>query len=290
MRQKKQANLSKNLVVDTIDKGYYDIYDFKRGGLANGRDLGGMKTKDGKTVKRRKLIRSGKLCKLNKKEVKRLRDADVKTVIDLRMENESFSQPDTIVEGIKYHHIPVTCVTLPGITREKSMYRVMKEESELLKKVYKDADEYMMKLYELILFSPDTKRQLKRSLEIIMNAKGCVLWHCAAGKDRAGLVAMLIEGVLGVSDDDIVKDYVKSENSQRLKKAAQKFALTFFTFFTFGYRFKRILFAMLDAKAVYIKYVIGKINEKFGSIESYCVNALKISEDTIKHFKQNVLS
>lgn len=289
MKNKKELNTPIDFVADTLDKGVYDIYDYKRGGLANGRDLGGMKTKDGKTVKHNRLIRSGKLCKLNKKEVEKLRKANVKTVVDLRMENESTAQPDTKVDGIKYHHIPVLCATLPGITRDKSMYRVMKEESALLKKVYKDADDYMMNLYDLIVFSPDTKKQLKRSLEIIINSKGCVLWHCAAGKDRAGIVAMLIEGLLGVSDEDIIKDYVASQNSLKLKKTVQKVALTICTLFTFGYRFKRILFAMLDAKAEYIKHVLQGINDKFGSIENYCTEALKISQESIDNFKANTL-
>jgi hypothetical protein len=34
-----------------------------------------------------------------------------------------------------------------------------------------------------------------------------VVFHCAAGKDRTGLLAAILLGALGVSDDDIIDDY-----------------------------------------------------------------------------------
>lgn len=285
---KKELNNQISLA-DSIDKGYYEIYDIKRGGLANCRDLGGMTTSLGKRIKSRRLLRSGKLCKLNKKEVQTLKDAGVKTVIDLRIENEVAGHPDTKIDGIKYHHVPLICYTLPGITREKSMFRVMKDESALLKKQYADRNEYMKNLYDKIVFSHDTQKQIRRVLEIILNAKGCVLWHCAGGKDRAGIISMLVEGLLGVSDEDIVKDYVASQQAQKLKKAMQKFGLTVCAIFSFNYKFKDILFAMLDAKAEYISHVLNGINDKYGSIENYCIEALKISPDLIISFRQSVL-
>ncbi len=284
-----EPNNPVTLVADTIDKGYYDIYNFRKGGLANGRDLGGLKTIDGKTVKARRFIRSGKLCKLKKKEIQSIRDAGVKTIIDLRIENEIVNRQDTVIEGIKYLHIPIVFATLPGITREKSMYRIMKEESELLKKVYATADDYIMGLYDQIVFSPETQRQLKKCLEVIMTSKGCVLWHCAAGKDRAGIVAMLIEGLLGVSDYDIIKDYLLTRQSQRLKKNLQRLALNVYTIFTFGYKFRNILVAMLDAKVEYITHVLEGIKQRYGSIENYCVSALKISKESIEEFRAKSL-
>lgn len=286
---KKQNNNPVFLVADTIDKGYYDIYNFEKGGLANCRDLGGLKTNDGRMVKSLRFIRSGKLCKLKKKDVKGLKDAKIKTIVDLRMENEKVNRQDTVIEGIKYINIPIVCATLPGITREKSMYRIMKDESELLKKQYATADDYMMGLYDLILFSPATQKQLKHCLDVIMNTKGCVLWHCSAGKDRAGIVSMLVLGMLDVTDYDIISDYLTSNKAQKFKKAMQRFALIVYTIFTFGYKFRNILFAMLDAKVEYITHILQGIKSKYGSIENYCVEALKISKESINEFKEKNL-
>jgi protein tyrosine/serine phosphatase len=49
------------------------------------------------------------------------------------------------------------------------------------------------------------------ALEIIADPKNLpLLFHCGAGKDRSGLVAAFILGVLGVADDDITADYILS--------------------------------------------------------------------------------
>ena len=40
---------------------------------------------------------------------------------------------------------------------------------------------------------------------------GAVLFDCTAGKDRTGIIAALLLGLAGVSDDDIVDDYVLTE-------------------------------------------------------------------------------
>lgn len=285
----KESNNPVTIVTDTIDKSLYGIYNYKKGGLANGRGLGGLKTVDGKTVKYGMFIRSGKLSKLKKVEIQSLIDANVKTIIDLRIENEKVNRQDTKIDGIKYYNIPIVCATLPGITREKSMYRVMKEESELLKKVYKTADDYMCGLYINMITEPKSQKQLAKCLEVIMNAKNCVLWHCAAGKDRAGIVAMLVLGLLGVSEYDIIKDYLASQQSQKFKKFAQKVALSIATIFTFSYKLTKVLFAMLDTKVEYITSALEYIKKNYGTIEQYCITELKISPESIAEFKQKSL-
>ena len=58
--------------------------------------------------------------------------------------------------------------------------------------------------YKLIL---ENKVAIKKIFEIIAEAKGGVLFHCTAGKDRTGLVAMLILGLAGVTRKDIVANY-----------------------------------------------------------------------------------
>jgi protein-tyrosine phosphatase len=39
------------------------------------------------------------------------------------------------------------------------------------------------------------------------------VFHCAAGKDRTGLLAAVVLGLLGVSDDDIIADYALSQQA-----------------------------------------------------------------------------
>ena len=45
------------------------------------------------------------------------------------------------------------------------------------------------------------------AITAIADSPGAVVFHCAAGKDRTGLVSAVVLGALGVSDEDIVADY-----------------------------------------------------------------------------------
>ena len=56
----------------------------------------------------------------------------------------------------------------------------------------------------------------------IAGAEGPVLFFCAAGKDRTGLIAALLLSLVGVGDDEIVADYVRSE--ERLSEIHAKLA------------------------------------------------------------------
>ena len=51
---------------------------------------------------------------------------------------------------------------------------------------------------------------VRRSLEAIAASKPGVLIHCAAGRDRTGMVSALLLANAGVSGDDIVADYAES--------------------------------------------------------------------------------
>lgn len=52
--------------------------------------------------------------------------------------------------------------------------------------------------------------QIAQTVELVASAGGPVLIHCHTGKDRTGVVAALLLGVLGVSDEEIVADFLAS--------------------------------------------------------------------------------
>ena len=85
--------------------------------LHNIRDLGGEITKEGKRIIPGKLIRSGKLEKVPEEEISRMENM-VGTVIDFRSDGEHAREPDVIIPGVEYHHLPIVETQAPGITRE----------------------------------------------------------------------------------------------------------------------------------------------------------------------------
>ena len=67
-------------------------------------------------------------------------------------------------------------------------------------------------LYLGLLGSPKTQRTLKAIFSRLASSDGgVILFHCSAGKDRTGLISMLLLNLVGVSDEVIIEDYALSE-------------------------------------------------------------------------------
>lgn len=254
--------------------------------LNNTRDLGGIPAENGQSIKYGKLIRSGKLYKLPKKTVDKLKEYGVTTVIDLRIFTECEEHPDTKIDGAEYYHLPVLCTATAGITREKSMRRTMGLESKRIKKEFGTVDKYMTEMYCSILFNEEPQSQLKKVLRLIIENEGCVIWHCSGGKDRAGIVSMLVESLLGVSEDIIIADYVSSHYFQRRKYFWSRLALIIAPC---SLRFKKILFAMMAAKSRFLTEAMDRVKEKFGSVIEYCKQALEITNGDIALMRKKYL-
>ena len=231
-------------------------------GLRNTRDLGGMPTKDGGVIAKGKLLRSGKLYKLPEETVKALREYGVTTIVDLRIFTECDETPDTLWDEAEYYHLPILCTATPG------------------------TDNYMIEMYRSILFSEEPKRHLKDILRMIIDNEGCILWHCSAGKDRAGIVAMLVESLLGVDDKTIIQDYTMSKQFLRRKFFWNKFGLRIVPL---KRRFKKILIAMMEAKPEYLLSPIREIEQKYGSVTEYCKAELGVTDADIARMKEKYL-
>jgi protein-tyrosine phosphatase len=246
--------------------------------LFNTRDLGGMPAADGKRIKHKKLIRSGKLYKLPNETIDALKKLNVKTIIDLRIFTECAEYPDTVIAGTEYVHLPVLCTATPGITREKSMSKTMALESRRIKKEFGNADNYMIAMYKMVLFSEEPISYLKRALRLIIENNDCILWHCSGGKDRAGIVAMLVESLLGVDEKIIIQDYTASYYFQRRKFFWNKVGLAIAPLPS---RFKKILFGMMASKPRYMTDTLDEIKARYGSVINYCKQQLDITDEDI---------
>ena len=171
--------------------------------VKNFRDLGGVKTRDGKTVRTRMLIRGTTLFKLSDDDIKKLKDDyKLKTVIDLRTKKESLEKPDAVVDGVKYFHMPIFNEAVAGISHEKKIHSIKSlvmmptMEDMYVKMVTDDCLDNLIEILRTILTMP--------------NDDYSVLFHCTVGKDRTGIIAALILAFLGVDRNIIIQDYVYS--------------------------------------------------------------------------------
>lgn len=163
-----------------------------------------------------KLIRSSSLDKLSPNDYKKLfEELNVKTVIDLRTQDEKQDENDIIPTGIQYYSIPLVNKETLGITHGKTSEEKLlnlKNNMPNMKHIYED------------LVSRDKEKQWKEIFDIILKQDGTILWHCKQGKDRCGIVAAMVEYVLEIDEKTIMEDYLYS-NYDCLNKANKMYQL-----------------------------------------------------------------
>jgi len=177
-----------------------ELYSRKIGikSVMNFRDLGGYQNRYGATVAWRRLFRSGDPRNITAEDFNSIKqEIGLKTVIDLRTAEETVTQGkwECAGLGIQYHHIP-----FPGGGGNK------KEEQRIL-----DEKTNLGNYYLHIISGGNFKKQLIAALEIIASPNNLPLvFHCAIGKDRTGILSAILLSILGVDDDIIIEDYTLS--------------------------------------------------------------------------------
>jgi protein tyrosine/serine phosphatase len=174
-------------------------------GAVNVRDLGGLPLGDGGTTAAGQLLRADNLQELSPADVKRLvADVGVTTVVDLRSSHELTAEgpaPLDAVPEVRHAHHPVlpelgsaTDVVADAILarRERDMTRY--------------PDNPLTGHY--LGYLEDRPDEVVDAVRSIASSGGAAIVHCAAGKDRTGVVVALALGAVGVLPDAIVADYV----------------------------------------------------------------------------------
>lgn len=158
----------------------------------NFRDLGGYDTADGRTTRWRTLFRADGLYRLTPADVVELEPLGLHTVIDLRSDNELDQRGrfPVDVHPVVFHHLPIVDATWGEIDRPN----------------YERDEDFLIWAYQEMLTMGAPRFAMAFEALAEPDALPAV-FHCAAGKDRTGLLAMLLLGSLGVSHDDIVADY-----------------------------------------------------------------------------------
>ena len=158
--------------------------------LLNARDLGGCTIRGGAQTRARSILRTDDLWKLTPEGVSALLDYGVCSIIDLRWPHELASRPSIFqrgVHGVRYTNISLLDGTenewnakSPGVPKEKWNCAVLDH-------------------------SPHELAQVLRTMADA--PQGVVLFHCAAGKDRTGVIAALLLAAADVEPEEIAGDY-----------------------------------------------------------------------------------
>jgi len=140
-----------------------------------------------------------------------LNEYNLTTVIDLRTKEEQQDHPDPkdSMPKVRFIDAPILSFATMGITREE----VMIQQETTYDALLDNTRQLMSELYPHMLLNETGIRGLSLFFEVLAeHDEGAVLWHCSAGKDRAGLATALLLHVFEVPDDAILADYLATNN------------------------------------------------------------------------------
>ena len=171
-------------------------------GPSNFRDLGGLPVAGGGSTRFGLAYRADRLCTLTDADLRRLEDAGIRHVFDLRSAAEADEFPDRLPEGASYTRLPMTS---DDTFQARTIFERIVDGDI---KSYGEAE--MVDGYVRILqnFGPSFARIVRR----VAQGEPTVI-HCTAGKDRTGVASMLLLDLAGVAAEQVVADYALS--SQR---------------------------------------------------------------------------
>ncbi|MCH5198076.1 MAG: tyrosine-protein phosphatase [Oscillospiraceae bacterium] len=254
--------------------------------LSNTRDLGGFITRDGKIIKPRRLIRSGELKKASSEDIKILTETyHVHTVLDLRIDAEREQSPDPEMNGVKTVVLPVLDSSFFGIARDENS---MEAWLKLFDNTEVDPIEVFKEMYRKLMFSDYVKPYYRVFFNtLLQNKSGAVLWHCSAGKDRAGIATVLTLMSLGVNREDIIKDYLMTGKFQ--KKELRKLRLLM-PIFVRKKRVRECIKILLGVEEIYLHQLFEIIDRDYGNDENYLREFIGLTQEELDQLKEMYLT
>lgn len=245
----------------------------------NPRDLGGYVGFAGRKVKMHRLLRTGKISNLSENDAKYLKEYGLSKIIDLRSPFECKFAPDHPLSGVERYNLSLSDEdnTQGGqgdFEKNLAKYRV---------------DQYagfkmMCKRYYDHVTKEHAQNVIHQILEILANTKdGAVLYHCSEGKDRTGIVTVVILYILGVDLETIRQDYLYSNyllndyrscRDQKFKKNGEnlKFRANM-----------RILGSVEDA---FLDTSLIAIQENYGGLDKFLEEQLHVTPDLIASLRE----
>lgn len=266
-------------------------------GTINTRDLGGYLTKDGRKVKFNRVIRTDNLSRITQKDIDFLVNTYHPNIdIDLRSPNECSGKEDKPIPGCKLYYLPVNEeLDSQGIEHPHEEFITESHDLDgLIHFIYTlssdgDVTKAMEDSYVAFISRDCGKRNYRRFFQLLIeNKEGCVLFHCADGKDRAGMAAAMFLLLLGVDVDTVRQEYLLT-NENTWDKANKRYNYLKNECHITNEKLLNSVKMLAGVRIPWFNAAMEKINIGYGGIENYFTEQLGFTYDDLKALRDNYL-
>lgn len=247
--------------------------------IQNFRDFGGYATGDGRRVKTGLLFRSGDTSNARDADLATLAGMRIVQAVDLRGSSERSAAParwhdarDITVTGGETAHVAPP--HLEGAIPEQDAARIRAE---------------MTERYRDLPFRPYLSDVYGRYLHLLARTQCGTLVFCTAGKDRTGVIVAVIQLLLGMSRNDVMREYLLTNSApgQEMRVAALRDQLE--KRFGKGLTPEAIQ-VVVGVEAGFLEAAIDEILTRHGSIERYVRDVLNVDAATIQAIRAKYIA
>jgi len=236
-------------------------------GVENFRDFGDYETVDGRRLKKGRLYRSASHGRATDSDLEEIAKLGIALVADLRRSGERARDPSRRHPSFRGQVIEDDF----GDEGEDSWVAHVRE-SDLSEASFRN---YLIGYYRQAPFEERHIDVFSRYFRALAEVDGVVLVHCAAGKDRTGILVALTHHVAGVHPDTAVEDYLLTNHPERLAarmpmiaKAMEEIAGRTPS--------EAVMQVALGVDADYLRTAFTAIEERYGSLDGYLEQALGV--------------
>jgi protein tyrosine/serine phosphatase len=249
-------------------------------GIENFRDFGDYETLDGRRLKRGRFYRSASHGRATDADLETLAKLDFALVVDLRRSGERTRDPSRRPPTFRGEVIENDL----GDEGEDS-WMVHVRDSDLTEMSFRN---YLLGYYRTAPFEERHVDLFARYFKALAQLDRPVLVHCAAGKDRTGILVALTHHIAGVHPDVVIADYLLTNHPERLAarmpmiaKAMEEIAGRAPS--------EAVMQVALGVDVDYLHTAFAAIRDEYGSLDAYLERALGVNAALRESIQSRIL-
>lgn len=260
--------------------------DWELVGAPNARDLGGLPAADGRRVRAGRLIRTAALGRLTDEDLPVLGKLAPACVVDLRHASEQEVAPaDRLVGEPRVVHLPVYDPAHPVFTYVSAV--LLGHDLDAYDELAQEGTPAAMAaIYRWFVTGEPARDGFGAAVRLAAEAQNLpLLFHCSAGKDRTGWLAVILLTALGVDEATIRADYLRHNE---LTVSLREVLLTAMT-----RRQPQLDPAaarpVLEVRPEYLDAAYAEVRRVHGSFGAYLRDGLGVTDEMVEALRDNLL-
>jgi protein-tyrosine phosphatase len=204
-----------------------------------------------------------------------LEGLDISTVIDLRTDQEKAEHPDRVPAGADYVEVDV----VGGATTAANPTDGLSVDSP------EEAATLLGDLNRDFVTDEGMRAQIGKAVTAVVEADGPVVFHCTAGKDRAGWVSAVLQLAAGVAEADVIDNYLATNDYSKKRIDATTDQVREEK----GDRAAETYKVLLGVQESFLRSGLDAMKEFYGDVDTYLVDGLGLDVSTVQALKDKLV-